>query len=404
MAQSANDVVVIGGYRTAFSKYGGTLREWSSAEIAAHLLPRALERLHLDPNRIDYMIGAAAAQMEVANSGNIVTRQVLVRAKLPLTIPSLTVDQASCSGLTAVQLARQTIIAGDADVTVAFGTEALGNTPFFLPPALRWKGTRLDITARDPLFPIRLAVRPQGVIGEVDAEASAYGVTRDDMDRWALASQQRFEAARQQGFCEGEIIPVDMPDGSVYAADEQPKPWTTIEKLQALKTVFGSKTVTAGNSPGLETGAAMVVLMRRRAAQSLGYVPLASLPVSSSLAGDLDEPLVQGARATHQILERTGHSIRDIDLFEIEEDFAAVVPISARYWEKHLAADYDAILERTNVNGGAVAVGHPFAAGGVRIVVTLVREMARRRARLGVAAISGGLSQGAAVLVASEQT
>ena len=114
-------------------------------------------------------------------------------------------------------------------------------------------------------------MRPQGVIGEVDAEASAYGVTRDDMDRWALASQQRFEAARQQGFCEGEIIPVDMPDGSVYAADEQPKPWTTIEKLQALKTVFGSKTVTAGNSPGLETGAAMVVLMRRRAAQSLGY-------------------------------------------------------------------------------------------------------------------------------------
>jgi acetyl-CoA C-acetyltransferase len=398
--KSPDDIVVVGGYRTPFSKYGGALKEWGSYAVGAYLLPRALERLGVDPAKADLLVCATSVQPEVANHLSIIARQTIIKAGLPLSLPSFTVDQASCSGLTAVQLGRQAIASGEADVVVVLGTEAMGNAAFIAPPRLRW-GTRGDIVLRDPIFPMRAPMGPEGPIGLVDREAEAFGVARKDADRWALGSQMKYEQARKSGLIAEAIIPIELADGSTFVEDEAPKAWSTMEKLEALKPVFGSTTVTAGNSPGLETGAAVLVLMRRSAAESLSRQPIARVLASATISGELEAPLVQGARATRLLLERAKVSIDSISTFEIEEDFAVVVPISASYFDRELHQPAKTTLERTNPNGGAVTMGHPVATGGVRIALELAHHLHKHRG-LGVAAISGGLSQGAAVLMAAE--
>lgn len=398
MPVTADDVVVVGGGRTAFSKYGGALKAKSSIEVGAKLLPGVLERVGLPAARVDVLVCATSISAEVAAHTNLIGRQALLFAGLPESVPSYTVDQASASGMKAVQLGRQEILSG-ADVVVVLGSEAMGNASFLLPPALRWERTRGDLSVRDPLFPLRLPFRPEGVVREVDAEAETYGVLREAMDGWAYESHRRFAAAQESGFIGGEIVPVELADGKVFDTDEQPKPWTTPELLGGLPTVFGSKYVTAGNSPGLETGAAAIVLARRSAAEELSLPVLATVEAAASTAGDVGLPLSQTARAVERLLRATGTAVDDVEVLEMEEAFAAVVPIAARYLETTVGASEERLLKVTNPNGGAIAVGHPIGASGVRLVLSLARHLERTGARSGIAAIAGALSQGAAVML-----
>lgn len=401
MSKHVDDIVVIGGARTPFSKYGGVLKEWASSDLGAYLMPRALEKAKIPAEKLDYFVCASSLQAEVAAQGNTVARQVIIKAGLPLSLPSISCDQASCSGLTAIALAHRIMKAGGGSLVAVLGIEAMSNTPFILPSALRW-GVRREFAARDPIFPICSSARPQGAIAEVDDEAKLFNVTRDDMDVWAYETQMRFEKARARGFFKDEMIPVELKDGTLMEEDDTPKPWSTLEKLRSLKTVFGSNSVTAGNSPGLETGAAVVFLATRKKAEELGLAPLATIVDVSLVAGDLESPLSQGAKAAKKLLENNGIAIEQIDMIEAEEDFAAVVPITEQYFAAELGADPKDLRSKINPNGGAVAVGHPIATGGVRILYNLVRELREENKKLGLATISGGLSQGVAALVKIE--
>ncbi len=279
------------------------------------------------------------------------------------------------------------------------GAEALCQTPFLIAPTVRWGRLRGDFVVRDPLFPMRFPARPGSIIADVDAEAGLFSVDRRAMDEWALESQKRFAAAKARGFFRDEIVPVTLADGTVFVEDEAPRPTSTLEKLSALPTVHGSNLITAGNAPGMETGATMLVLMSEAAAKQRGIECLGTLEAAHWLAGDVEAPLSQCAHAATAVLRKAGKHLSEVDFVEIEEDFAAVVPIAARIFERDWSVPVAQTYARTNVNGGAIAVGHPIGPGGVRIVLTLARQLKESGARLGLAAVAGGLSQGDAVLV-----
>lgn len=392
-------VRIVAGWRTAYSKYGGALKEWSSVDIGSHLLANALPHLGVAPEEIDLFVCGTAFQAEVANHTNINARQILLKSGLPPTIPSYTADQASCTGMAAVILGRQAILAGEADIVVVMGAEALCQTPFLVAPTMRWGRVRGDFTIRDPLFPMRFPARPGSIIADVDAEAGSFGVDRRKMDEWALESQKRFAAAKSRGFFDDEILAVRLADGTSFVDDEAPRPNSSHEKLATLPTVHGSNLITAGNAPGMETGATMVVLMSDAAARKRNVEGLATIEAAHWLAGDVEAPLSQCAHAATAVLRKAGRHLRDVDFIEIEEDFAAVVPIAARVFERDWGVSPEHTYERTNVNGGAIAVGHPIGPGGVRIVLTLSRQLRQAGAHCGLAAVAGGLSQGDAVLL-----
>ena len=368
-------VKIVAGWRTAYSKYGGMLKEWSSVDIGTHLLEKALPKLAVRGEDIDLFICGTAFQAEVANHTNINARQILLKSGLPPTIPSYTADQASCTGMAAVILGRQAILAGEADVVVVMGAEALCQTPFLIAPTVRWGRLRGDFVVRDPLFPMRFPARPGSIIADVDAEAGLFSVDRRAMDEWALESQKRFAAAKARGFFRDEIVPVTLADGTVFVDDEAPRPASTLEKLSTLPTVHGSNLITAGNAPGMETGATMLVLMSEAAATQRGIECLGTLESAHWLAGDVEAPLSQCAHAATAVLRKAGKHLSEVDFVEIEEDFAAVVPIAARIFERDWGVPVAQTYARTNVNGGAIAVGHPIGPGGVRIVLTLARQL-----------------------------
>jgi acetyl-CoA C-acetyltransferase len=390
-----------GGFRTPFGKYGGAIRTWSAMELGSYLVPRALQRMGIDPDAVDHLVCATAVAAEIANNFSGVARRVAIDSGL-VSVPSYTMDCASASGLAAVKLAHLAVSAGEAEVAIALGTEAMGNAAFVVSPRIRW-GNRGDLTLVDPIFPLggptSRAARATGPSGRLDEEAPLFNVTRAEMDNWAYTSQMRYEKARAAGLIDEEMIAIEADGTPVLAVDEAAKPWSTLEKLATLPTVRGSQYVTAGNSPGLESGAALVVLMSRAAAERLGFANELRLTDAVFTASDPAAPLVAAGVATKKLLDTSGVRLRDVDLVEIEEDYAAAPIIAARY----LAAECDVpeadLLERTNVNGGAVVMGHPIATGGTRIALHLAREMKRRNSRLGVAAVAGAMAQGTAILL-----
>ena len=394
------EAMLLGGYRTAFSKYGGALKEWSSVNVGSKLLAQALEKMGISGDEVDMLICGTAFPSEIGTHGNINGRQVLLAAGLPPTIMSFTVDLASCTGMLAVSLGYRFIKLGEAKTVVIIGTEALSNAPFLVPPRVRWEKFRGDFNVMDPLFPLRYnEARKTTTIQDVDSEANLFNVSREDMDQWAFESQRRYAAAKEEGWYKGEIVPLKLANGEEFVEDEAPKPWTTMEGLRKLKPVFGSNLVTPGNAPGLETGAAMVVLMSAELAEKKGLNPMASIVGVANVAGDVESPLIQGARATNRVLKSNGKELGDISCIDIEEDFACVVPISANAWEKEWDFPADKIMKRTNIPGGATAYGHPLAAGGVRSVLAVGRQLQGKPNEYGIATVSGGLANGVSVLL-----
>lgn len=394
-------VFIVGAKRTAIGKLGGALKDVNPVELAAELIRGLLAATGIAPGSVDQVHLGCCAQCQANEAvAPVIARQALLKAGLPVSVLSSTVDRACTSGTWAVKVGFDAIRLREADIVVAGGTEVMSRTPH-IARGLRW-GVRLGAVAlEDPLYPLAYAdYKP--VAREVGEVAVAYGVTRALQDDWAYRSQARYEAARQKGLWREEILPVEVKGQKaavLFAADEFPKPETTPESLAGLKTVFGSPTVTAGNAPGLNDGAAALVLVGETRLQELGLKPLAEI-IAFHSAGD--EPKYMGrvpGAAIRGLLAKSGLTVDALTCIEINEAFAAVPLISSLVLADNDAAGTAAVRDKINVNGGAVAMGHPVGATGARIMVTLLHELRRRGGGYGAASLCGGLAQGDAFLL-----
>jgi len=388
------EIVIASAVRTAIGTYGGSFKNVSAIELGTTVVKEAIKRAGIEPNMVQELIFGNVLQ---AGLGQNTARQVSIHAGIPIEVPSYTVNKVCGSGLKTVTLAAQAIIAGDADIIVAGGTENMSRAPYLL-ESTRW-GQRMgdakavDYMVHDGLFDIFNGYH-MGITAENVAEK--WGFTREDQDKLALRSQLRAEAAIKSGKFKDEIVPVVVPqrkgDPKIVDTDEHPRFGSTIEALAKLKPAFKKGgTVTAGNASGINDCAAALVIMSKEKAEELGIEPMATI-VSYASAGV--DPSIMGTGpipASKKALKKAGLTVADLDLVEANEAFAAQSLAVA----KELGLD----PEKTNVNGGAIALGHPIGASGARILVTLLYEMKKRNSKNGLATLCIGGGQGIAVVV-----
>jgi acetyl-CoA C-acetyltransferase len=331
---------------------------------------------------------------------NVPARQVVIEADLPNHVPSLTINRACCSSMTAVGLAYSEVLADPNSLIIAGGMENMSRVPIPIPD-LRW-GSRLgNITIQDPLV---LADPIRGKTAAEDAGATAveHGIGRELQDEWAYASQQRYESAKKKGIFVEEIQGIEVVNKRkevLFEEDEFPKPATTLEKLAKLSTIYNSSTVTPGNAPGLDAGAVALVVTSKSKIREMEMSPLAEIVTYTEICGDPGDIATTPARAIIQALEKAKLSFGDLKLLEINEAFAAVPLTSSKVLAETYGASWDEVKEKTNVNGGAIAIGHPVGASGARIILTLALELKRRGGGYGAAAICGGMGQGDCVII-----
>jgi 3-oxoadipyl-CoA thiolase len=396
----AHTPVVVDGLRTPFGRYAGALREVRPDDMAAHVIHALLERTGVDPRSVDDVILGAANQAGEDNRN--VGRMAALLAGMPVEVPGSTVNRLCGSGMNAVINAAHAVIAGDGSLFVAGGVESMTRAPFVMakPSAAfpRGEQTLYDTTLgwrftnprlADAYYPYSMGETAENVVERCE-------VSREEQDAFALESQRRWVAAHAAGHFADEIVAIEAPgarrgDLVQVAVDEHPRPDTTLEQLAALKPAFkrdASGSVTAGNSSGINDGAAAVLVTSEARARELGLRPIMRM-LSSAVAGV--DPATMGLGpipASRTALERAGLSVDDLDLVEVNEAFAAqAIPVM-----RELGLDG----ETTNVNGGAIAIGHPLGASGARLVATLAHEMRRRGARQGLATMCIGVGQGIA--------
>ncbi|HEV8589780.1 MAG TPA: thiolase family protein [Pyrinomonadaceae bacterium] len=381
-------VFLTGAVRTPIGRFGGSLKDWSAADLGVVVAKEALRRANISPDKIEDSIWGCARQ---AGGGPNVARQITFRAGAPDSVPAFTVNQACGSGLRAIILAAEKIMLGRTNVVLAGGTESMSRVPYFAESA-RW-GARLGhVELVDGMYRDGFNDPLSGmVMGETAEElAKRYEIARDEQDEYAVRSQQRAAAAIDGGKFDAEIVPLELKNrkGSptLFARDEHPRASTTAADLKRLAPVFSKEgTITAGNSSGITDGASAVLVMSEDALKQSGAEPLARI-LDYEIVGVPPEIMGIGpVPATRGLLERQKLSLSDIDLIELNEAFAAQVIAC----DRELQFDN----ERLNVNGGAIALGHPIGCTGVRITTTLLHEMKKRKAKLGLATlcISGGM-------------
>jgi acetyl-CoA C-acetyltransferase len=396
-----DDVVIVSGVRTPFSKFGGILKNIHSTNLGCVVIKESLKRAGLKGDDIDELYYGMCDQAEAALFDNVNARQALLRAGLPQTLVSLTIDRACCSSLCAVHLGRRAILLEEADTCMAVGAENMSNTPL-LTNGHRWGAGMTPLLVQDYLNPI--TYREYSPLGRDAGEiAIEYGISREEQDKWALGSQQKWAMADKAGKFKDELVPVEVPqkrgDPVIFDRDEFPKPNTTLEGLTKLKTIYGSPTVTAGNAPGLDAGAAAVIIMRRSKAEKLGAKPLATIVSVASGASEPRRMAELPGFVIQKALQRADLSIDDMDVVEINEAFAAVTLVSTKILAGNDEAKWRELLKKTNPNGGAIAIGHPVGASGARILLTMMHELRRRGGGYGVCGICGGLAQGDCALI-----
>ncbi|WP_440602838.1 acetyl-CoA C-acetyltransferase [Bacillus sp. GB_SG_008] len=386
--------VILSAARTPVGKFGGALKDVKATKLGGIAIGAALERANVAASDIEEVIFGAVIQ---GGQGQIPSRQAAREAGIPWETRTETVNKVCASGLRAVTLADQIIRTGDQSLLVAGGMESMSNSPYILRGA-RW-GYRMghnevvDLNVADGLTCSFSGVH-MGVYGGDVAKED--GISREMQDEWACRSHMRAVASRKEGRFEEEIVPVSVPQRKgepvVVAHDEAPREDTTVEKLAKLKPVFDKDAaVTAGNAPGLNDGAAALVLMSEERAKQEGRKPLATILGHTAIAVEAkDFPRTPGY-AINELLKKTGKKVEEIDLFEINEAFAAVAIASANI------AGIDP--EKINVNGGAVAMGHPIGASGARIIVTLIHALKQRGGGIGIASICSGGGQGDAIMI-----
>lgn len=386
--------VILGGARTAFGVLGGGLKDVPAIELGAVAIRGALARAGVEATQVDYAIMGQVVQ---AGAGQIPSRQATIRAGMPVTVPSDTLNKVCASSLRAVNIADMMIRAGEARIVVVGGMESMSRAPYLLEQGrfgMRMGHGRVaDAMIVDGLWCAFGDVH-MGVHG--DRMAREFGVSRQDQDRWAYHSQMRARAAREAGRFREEIVPVPVPQKKgepvLFSEDEALRPDTTLERLAALKPVFAPDgTITAGNAPGVNDGASAMVVADAQEARRLGHEPIARVLAHATVCAEPPYLSTVPALAAKEAVHKAGLAMNDVGLVEVNEAFAAVAVTATRIagWDE----------EKVNVNGGAIALGHPIGASGARILLTLVNEMRRRGVEFGLATICSGAAQGEATVV-----
>lgn len=389
--------VIIDGARTAFGKFGGSLSSLAASDLGGAAIKEALKRSNVDAEQVDEVIIGTVLQ---AGQGQIPSRQAATKAGIPYTVKTETINKVCASGMRSVTLADQLIRLGEENVIVAGGMESMSQAPYYLPKARfgyrMGDGAIVDGMVYDGLS---CAFSPNhvhmGTYGDETAEK--FGLTREAQDNWSLRSHQNAIAAIEGGKLGEEIVAVSIPQRKgepvVVDQDEAPRKDTSIEVLGKLRPAFtkDSGTVTAGNAPGINDGACAVVVTSEQYAEENGLKPLATILGHAEVGVEPNDFPQTPGLVINKLLEKTGKSLEEIDLFEINEAFAAVALASSKI------ANLDE--EKVNVNGGAVALGHPIGASGTRVILTLAYELRRRGGGIGIAAICSGGGQGDAIMI-----
>ena len=389
----AKKVVLAGACRTAIGTMGGSLSTTPAPELGAIVIKEALKRAGVAPEQVDHVYMGCVIQ---AGLGQNVARQASIKAGLPIEVPAVTVNVVCGSGLNCVNMAAQMIQAGDADIVVAGGMENMSMAPYAMKQARFGyrmnNGTLVDTMVNDALWD---AFNDYHMIKTADNVAEQWGLTREELDEFALNSQKKAEAAQAAGAFEDEIVPVMVKKKKEmveFKVDEGPRPGSTIEGLAKLRPINPDGVVTAGNASGINDGAAAIVVMSEEKAKELGVKPMATF-VAGALAGCRPEVMGIGpVPATQKAMAKAGYKIEDFDIIEANEAFAAQSIAVGR----DLGIDVD---KQLNPNGGAIALGHPVGASGCRILVTLLHEMEAKDAKKGLATLCIGGGMGCATIV-----
>ena len=387
--------VIVSAARTAIGKFNGAVKDLPATELGATAIKGALERAGISGEQVDYVIMGQVLQ---AGAGQITARQAAIKAGIPDSVPAITINKVCLSGLNAIAMADQMIRAGEASVVIAGGMESMDNAPYLLPKARTGyrmgDGKLVDSMIYDGLWD---AFTDKHMGAQSDEVNQEFTISREDQDAWSLRSHQRAEEAKDR--MRDEIVPIEIPqrkgDPIVFDTDEGVRPQTTAESLAKLRTAFNKDgTITAGNASQISNGGAAVVVMSSERAQELGVTPMAEIVAHGMSAAAPPYLHTVPALAVQAALKKAGMSANDLDLVEINEAFAAVALHSTRM----LFNGTKEAEEKVNVNGGAVALGHPIGCTGARLTVTLLHELKRRGGGVGVAALCGGGGQGDAII------
>lgn len=383
------EVVIVSAVRTPIAKQKSALKNLDPSIYGALVIKEAVKRARISSEEVDDVIFGNC----MAGGGNM-ARLSLLEADLPITVPGMTIDRACGSGINAVALAAERILAGACDIVVAGGTESMTRAPYLMEPAADSFSLMPPKFIRRPLSPKRIGDPPMGITAENLAEK--YGISREEQDEFAYRSQKKMAKAMEQRLFDEQIVPIKLKgrkgEEITFDTDEHPRPNTTVEVLSKLPPAFKEGgTVTAGNSSGINDGASALVLMSSKEAEKRGIEPLAIVRDSAVAGVDPNIMGIGPVPSTNQVLERNGLTLDDIDLIEINEAFAAQVLACDR--ELH----FD--MEKVNVNGGAIAHGHPIAATGGMLITKLVYEMKRRDVKRGLVTACCGGGQGISLIV-----
>lgn len=392
-----SNVIIAAAVRTPFGKFGGKLQRYSAVELGSLAATAAVQRAGIVPSDVDETFFGTAL---LAASTSVAARQVNFKVGIPADRPSLTIDRACCSSMTCIGLGMMRIRLGEASVVLAGGLESSSQTPFLM-KGVRW-GRRLGSFTVDDPMQFQNPINGLALTLVTGNAALRRGVSREQQDEWAYASHKKYFDSYDKGLYVDEIVPVEVDTGAeseMLAIDESPRRSISLEKLRALPTIYDSPTVTAGNAPGLNDGASAALLMSDTEAQRRGIKPLAKILSYAQTSGDLESSVYMPGIAILTALKKAGLLLGNLKRIEINEAFAAMPLVST----KEMAGDDAGLLAHlraiTNVNGGAVAIGHPTGASGARVVMALVRELRRAGGGCGAAAICGGYGQADAIIV-----
>jgi acetyl-CoA C-acetyltransferase len=388
-----SDIVLVGAARTPFTRFGGSLASLTIPALARSAIAGALDRAGVAPLDVDELV----LGVNLPGSDRSLARQAMLHAGIPAESVAYTVDRACCSSLSAITLAARSLRLGESALAVAGGAENMSRVPYFL-EGLRF-GERLgDVVLKDQLViscPFTGVPRAQ----QAADEAALFSIGREEQDEFALRSQHFYAEANARGDVAEEIVPVTLDNGTVLSADEGPRPNTSLAKLAALPTVNGSSTVTAGNAPGLSTGASAVVLMSRAEADRRGLHPLATLVATAMASGHPAGIASIPAVSAVKVLSRAGMALDQMDIIEINEAFAAVPLVATAVLGDGDAARVRGLRDRLNPNGGAIAIGHPTGATAARLVMTAAFALARRGGGHALVSICGGIGEAEAAVI-----
>lgn len=400
---SEKEIVIVSAARTPFGRYCGSLREYDYFDLGAIPMVEILKRVNLEPgvvNEVFWGVGDTSPCKDVYTP--VAARQTLLKAGLPAETPSISLDKACVSAMSAVKLATMSMRLGEIDVAIAGGATSFSQEPLIV-RGVRYQGFRIgDVKMEDPIFALGYKdYNPVSV--DTDDVAHEYGISREEQDEWAFLSHKKYGEAWHAGKFKEEIIPMEIQlarqEPFTLEIDEQYRPKTTLESLSQLKTIYGTRAITAGNAPGLNDGATAILLMPKEKAEVLNLQPLATIVAMTSIAINPNRMPEGPGYAMKKVLKMADLGMDDINLIEVNEAFAAVPLVSLEVLTDKDKVAAKALHKKTNVNGSAIAIGHPNTASGARIMMNLIYELRKKGGGYALGAICGGLAQADACVI-----